>query len=125
MDEEAAHAGLRTWLGALLKLRVLWPLPGLLLLGLLLPFLPPEAWRPQFTTRRTLSKAELALLCSGLSCLCYWLVLWLAHLGLLHSSRSWGMREPSEMELAIVALGLRFMCLLGVYSGPLMLIWGR
>jgi hypothetical protein len=118
-------ASLRAWLWALLKLRAAWPVPGLILLAVLLPFLPLEAWRPQFTTRRTLSKAELAILISGLCCVMYWLVLLLGRLGLLNTRRGWGMKEPSEMELAMVEAGLRWACLIAVYLGPLMLIWKR
>lgn len=112
----------RTWFWALLRVRALWPVPALLLLAVTLPFLPPEAWREQFTTRRMLSKTELALLCTGLCSALYWLVLLLGRLGLLHSSRSWGMREPSDAEQALAAAGLRLVCLLGVYAGPIALL---
>jgi hypothetical protein len=112
----------RRWLWTLLRLRALWPLPGLLLLLLILPWLPAAAWQPQFTTRRTLSEAELALVISGSGCVCYWLVLLLERAGLLRSSRSIGMREPSEAELSIAAWGVRFMCLAMAYAGPLLLL---
>jgi hypothetical protein len=115
-------AALRDWIWALLRVRALWPLPGLLLLAVTLPFLPEDAWRAQFTTRRTLSKAELAMLSTGVSCAMYWLVLLLGHLGLLHSSRSWGMREPSDAEQTLAAAGVRFVCLLGIYAGPIALL---
>jgi hypothetical protein len=115
-----AHA--RSWLWALVRVRALWPLPALLLLALMLPFVPADAWRAQYTTRRMLSRAELALLITGTGCVCYWLVLLLSGKGLLYSSRSWGMREPSDGELALVETGLRFLCLLITYAGPALLI---
>lgn len=117
-----AQTSRAVWLWALLRVRALWPLPGLVLLALTLPFLPEEAWREQFTTRRTLSKAELALVCTAASCILYWLMLLLDRLGLTHTSRSWGMREPSDMELAIVAVAMRGLCLVGVYIGPVVLL---
>jgi hypothetical protein len=112
----------RSQLWALLRLRALWPVPGLLLLLLILPWLPPSAWQPQFTTRRTLSEAELALLITGCGCVSYWVVLLLERVGLLRTSRSMGMREPSEAELSIAAALLRFLCLAMVYAGPLLLL---
>jgi hypothetical protein len=109
---------------ALLRVPALWPMPGLLLLALTLPFLPQEAWQPQFTTHRVLSKAEFVLVCSCVSAFLYWLVLLLGRLGLLHTTRSWGMREPSNAEQALAAAALRWLCLLGVYVGPIALLAG-
>jgi hypothetical protein len=112
-------------LGALLRVRAFRPVPGLLLLVLILPWLPGAAWQPQFTTRRTLSEVELALLITGCGCVSYWSVLLLERVGLLHSSRSMGMREPSEAELSIATALVRFLCLVMVYAGPLLLLRGR
>lgn len=124
MSEPARDASWsRYW--ALLRLPALWPVPGLLLLVLILPWLPDAAWQPQFTTRRTLSEAELALVITGSGCVSYWCVLLLGRLGILPSSRSWGMREPSEAELSIAMAGVRLLCLLMVYAGPLLLLRGR
>lgn len=125
MEEPESRPTLGDWLWALARLRPLWPLPALIVLIALLPFLPAEAWQPQYTTRRTLSKAETAMLISGLSCVMYWLVLVLGRQGLTYTRRSWGMREPSEAELVLVEAGLRFMCLFTTYLGPVLLIWAR
>lgn len=116
---------LRDWLWALLRLRATWPLPALLLLALLLSFLPAEAWQSTMSRRRQWSKAELAMVMSGLGTLLYWLTLLLAHLGLLNAgSRSlWMMREPSEAELAIAAIWVHALCLLLAYSGPALLLF--
>lgn len=114
----------RSRLATLLRSRPLWPAPGLLLLLLTLAWLPEAAWQPHFVPRRTLSDAELGLAITGSGCLAYWLLLLLEQTGLLHSSRSWGMREPSEAELTIAAAGVRCLCLAMVYAGPL-LLWGR
>jgi hypothetical protein len=110
------------WAWALLSVRALWPLPALLLLVVMLPFVPADAWQAQHTTRRTLSRVELALLITGAGCACYWLVLVLSGKGLLYSSRSWGMREPSDGELMLAEAGLPFLCLLMAYAGPVLLI---
>jgi hypothetical protein len=116
---------LRDWLWALLRVRALWPLPGVLLLLALLPFLPDQAWRPQYTTRRTLSKAELAMVLSAAGCVLYWLLLLLGSKGFLHTTRSWAMREPSDGEQALAEAGLRLVCLVLIYLAPALLIWSR
>lgn len=115
----------RDWSWALLRLRPLWPLPALLFLALVLPFAPDEVWRSTMSRRRQWSLAELTLVMSGLGTLLYWLTLYLSRAGLLNvGSRSrWMMREPTEAELAILDAGLRFMCLLMAYSGPLLLLF--
>ncbi len=119
-DQERPSA--RDWAWALLRVRALWPLPALLLLVLLLPFVAAEAWQAQYSTRRTLSRAELAMVITGAGCIGYWLVLVLSGKGLFYSSRSWNMREPSDGELALVEAGLRLLCLLMAYAGPALLL---
>lgn len=123
MGDPEAKPRLRDWLWAMARIRALWPLPGVLLLVLVLPFLPEQAWRPQFTTRRVLSRAELALVLSAAGCVLYWLLLLLRNRGFLHTTRSWAMREPSEGEQALVEAGLRLVCLFLVYLAPALLIW--
>jgi hypothetical protein len=125
MGESEERVSLGAWVGALLRLRALWPLPGVLLLLLALPFVPDEAWREQFTTRRTLSRAELSIIISAVGSVFYWLVLVLSRRGLLYTGRRYGMREPTEAELQLVDLGLRLMCLLITYAAPVLLIWGH
>ena len=125
MDEHEPRPPGRDRLWTLLRVRALWPLPALLLLLALLPFLPEAAWQAQYTTRRTLSKAEAAMLLSGVGCVMYWLTLVLGRRGLLYTPRSWGMREPSEGEQALAEAGLRLMCLFLTYLGPALLIWSR
>jgi hypothetical protein len=117
---------MRDWLWALMRLRVTWVVPALLLLGLLLLFAPPEAWQTTMSSRRRQwSKAELAMVMSGLGTGLYWLTLYLAHVGLLNvGARSrWMMREPSEAELAIAAIWVHVLCLLLAYSGPALLLF--
>lgn len=114
--------GARAWLAALVRVRALWPLPAPLLLVLLLPLAPAEAWQAQYTVHRTLSRAELAIVITGAGCICYWLLLVLSGKGLLYSSRSWHMREASAGELALAEAGLRLVCLLMAYAGPSLLL---
>lgn len=125
MEDEQQTPSWRDWFWALLRLRPLWPLPALLFLALVLPFAPDEVWRSTISRRRQWSLGELTLVMSGLGTLLYWLTLYLSHVGLLNAgSRSrWMTREPSEAELAILDVGLRFMCLLIAYSGPLLLLF--
>jgi hypothetical protein len=122
VDDRQERPGTRDWVRALVHVRALWPLPALLLLALLLPFAGDEAWQAQYNTRRTLARAELAMVITGAGCICYWLVLVLSGKGLLYSSRSWNMRDPSEGELALAEAGLRLLCLLMAYAGPALLI---
>ena len=126
MERQADRPRLRDWLRALARLRPLWPLPALLVLALVLPF-SPALWVAPITMRKTLSQAELALLCSGVGTLSYWLVLLLSHFDLLHhgGSRMHGMREPSPAEQRLVELGLRWLCLLMAYGGPALLLLAR
>ncbi|HEX6244751.1 MAG TPA: hypothetical protein VFZ61_27720 [Polyangiales bacterium] len=125
MDPPEPRLTARDRLWTLMRARALWPLPALLLLMALLPFLPEEAWRAPYTTRRTLSRAELAMVLSGVGCALYWLVLVLGGKGLLYTPRSWAMREPSEGEQALAEAGLRLLCLTLTYLGPALLIWGH
>lgn len=122
-DEEPT---LLDWAWAIARLRPLWPLPALLFLSLVLPF-SPELWTAPLTGRKTWSQAELALVCSGAGTLLYWLVLLLVHFDLLdlHGSRMQGMREPTASELRLVQVGLRAICLLLAYSGPLLVLLRR
>lgn len=122
MDDRPERSSAREWASTLLRVRALWPVPALLLLALLLPFASAEAWQAQYTTRRTLSRAELAMVITGAGSFCYWLVLVLSGKGLLYSSRSWYMREPSEGELALAEASLRLLCLLMAYVGPALLL---
>jgi len=125
MQEPEQRARTRDWVWALLRVRALWPLPALLLLAVLLPLAPEEAWHPQLTTRRTLSRAELALVLSGVGAALTWLLLLLSRRGLLFTGRSWGMREPSEAEERLAEAGLRMLCLFMTYAGPALLLWGH
>jgi hypothetical protein len=109
---------------ALLRLPPFRPLPALILVLVLWPFLPEAALQPQMTTRRTLALAELALVLSCAGTVLYWVTLYLSQLGILHIGRGTrGMRDPSEAELAIADLATRGLCLLMVYAGPALLLW--
>lgn len=121
--DEPDRLGIRDWVRALLRVRALWPLPALFLLACLLLFAPPEAWRPQYTTRRTLAVAELSIVISLAGTVSYWLVLVLSNKGLFYTGRSPGMREPTDAELYLVEIGTRWMCLFMAYAGPALLIW--
>jgi hypothetical protein len=122
-DRDDEQPALRDWLWALARLRPLWPLPALLFLGLVLPF-SPALWVAPITARKNWSVAELSLACSAAGTLLYWLVLLLSHFGLVHTggSRMQGMREPSAGELRLAELGLRWICLLLAYGGPLLVL---
>ena len=123
-DRDDEKPALRDWLWALARLRPLWPLPALLFLALVLPF-SPALWVAPLSARKTWSMAELSLVCSGAGVLLYWLVLLLSHFDLLHlsGSRMQWMREPSAAELRLVRVGLRWICLLLAYAGPVLVLF--